>query len=190
MKVDIAFYHINYGVIQGFPVLRKAVTTHVKKYRIFHVSFTILIPRSHVEIFRIMAAKTLKKICFAHRQRQRLLKITPIAHIYIYIYIYTYIYIYIYTNIYIYIYKYIYIYIYIYIFFFFPFEELLSMLSGVNYRISKVPLCQSQTSVSHLNFYILTLVSLYLLYIQNVNWVKNNLFFFSIFYRKRDWEIK
>ena len=29
------FYHINCGVIQGFPALRKAVTTHVKKYRIF-----------------------------------------------------------------------------------------------------------------------------------------------------------
>ena len=28
-------YHINCGAIQGFPVLRKAVTTHVKKYRIF-----------------------------------------------------------------------------------------------------------------------------------------------------------
>ena len=26
------FYHINCGVIQGFPALRKAVTTHVKKY--------------------------------------------------------------------------------------------------------------------------------------------------------------
>ena len=30
-------YHINYGVIKGFLALRKAVTTHVKKYRIFHV---------------------------------------------------------------------------------------------------------------------------------------------------------
>ena len=29
------FYHINCGVIQGFPALRKAVTTHVKKYRVF-----------------------------------------------------------------------------------------------------------------------------------------------------------
>ena len=29
------FYHINCGVIQGFPAKRKAVTTHVKKYRIF-----------------------------------------------------------------------------------------------------------------------------------------------------------
>ena len=29
------FYHINCGVIQGFPALRKAVTTHVKKFRIF-----------------------------------------------------------------------------------------------------------------------------------------------------------
>ena len=31
----IYIYHINCGVIQGFPALRKAVTTHVKKYRIF-----------------------------------------------------------------------------------------------------------------------------------------------------------
>ena len=29
------FYHINCCVIQGFPALRKAVTTHVKRYRIF-----------------------------------------------------------------------------------------------------------------------------------------------------------
>ena len=27
--------HINCGVIQGFPALRKALTTHVKRYRIF-----------------------------------------------------------------------------------------------------------------------------------------------------------
>ena len=27
-----SFYHINCGVIQGFLALRKAVTTHVKKY--------------------------------------------------------------------------------------------------------------------------------------------------------------
>ena len=33
----VYFYHINYGVIQGFPALRKAVTTHLKKYGIFHV---------------------------------------------------------------------------------------------------------------------------------------------------------
>ena len=31
----LLIYHINCGVIQGFPTLRKAVTTHVKKYRIF-----------------------------------------------------------------------------------------------------------------------------------------------------------
>ena len=31
---NIIFYHINYGVIQGFPALRKAVTTRVKKYDI------------------------------------------------------------------------------------------------------------------------------------------------------------
>ena len=29
------FYHINYGVLQGFPALRKAVTTYLKRYRIF-----------------------------------------------------------------------------------------------------------------------------------------------------------
>ena len=28
-------YHINYGVIQGFPALRKAATTHMKKYDFF-----------------------------------------------------------------------------------------------------------------------------------------------------------
>ena len=35
------FYHINFGVIQGFPALRKAVTTHVKIYRIFFMCFDI-----------------------------------------------------------------------------------------------------------------------------------------------------
>ena len=29
------FYHINCGAIQEFPALRKAFTTHVKKFRIF-----------------------------------------------------------------------------------------------------------------------------------------------------------
>ena len=29
------FYHTNCGSIQGFPTLRKAVTTHVEKYDIF-----------------------------------------------------------------------------------------------------------------------------------------------------------
>ena len=33
---DNGFYHINCGVIQGFPALRRAETTYVKKYRIFH----------------------------------------------------------------------------------------------------------------------------------------------------------
>ena len=31
------FYHINCGVIQGFPALRKAVTTDVKNIVFFHV---------------------------------------------------------------------------------------------------------------------------------------------------------
>ena len=39
--VCIYIYHINYGVIQGFPALRKAVTTHVKKYDIFSRVFDI-----------------------------------------------------------------------------------------------------------------------------------------------------
>ena len=34
-RVSKYLHHINCGVIQGFPALRKAVTTHVKKYRIF-----------------------------------------------------------------------------------------------------------------------------------------------------------
>ena len=38
--IIISFYHINCGVQQGFPALRKAVTTHVKKNRIF---FRVLI---------------------------------------------------------------------------------------------------------------------------------------------------
>ena len=33
--LDDKFYHIICGVIQEFPALRIAVTTHVKKYRIF-----------------------------------------------------------------------------------------------------------------------------------------------------------
>ena len=34
-KVYIVIYHINCGVIQGFPVLRKAVITRVKKISYF-----------------------------------------------------------------------------------------------------------------------------------------------------------
>ena len=83
----IWYYHINYGVIQGFPALRKAVTTHVKKYDIFSRVFDIanqlltrhlpfaplgqvdewtakpspfLIQRRLSESFRIMVAKTPK----------------------------------------------------------------------------------------------------------------------------------
>ena len=35
------FYNTNYSVVQGFPALRKAVTTHVKKYDIFSRVFDI-----------------------------------------------------------------------------------------------------------------------------------------------------
>ena len=35
LTTDIILYHINCGVIQGFSALRKAVTTHTKKHRIF-----------------------------------------------------------------------------------------------------------------------------------------------------------
>ena len=34
------FYHRYYGIIQGFPALRKAVITHVEKYRIFTCVFS------------------------------------------------------------------------------------------------------------------------------------------------------
>ena len=51
------FYHINCGVIKGFPALRKAVTTHLKKYRI---ALTILNTSCLSELSRITAAKTLK----------------------------------------------------------------------------------------------------------------------------------
>ena len=33
--VLFSIYYINRGVIQGFPALRKAATTHVEKYRFF-----------------------------------------------------------------------------------------------------------------------------------------------------------
>ena len=36
-----SFYNINYGIIQGFPALRKSVTTHVKKCDIFPRVFDI-----------------------------------------------------------------------------------------------------------------------------------------------------
>ena len=36
MSIQIkTFHHINCGVLKGFPAPRKAVTIHVKKYRIF-----------------------------------------------------------------------------------------------------------------------------------------------------------
>ena len=34
---NILLYHINCGVIQGFPALGKAITTRVKKLDVFHV---------------------------------------------------------------------------------------------------------------------------------------------------------
>ena len=40
-KYVTGIYHINHGVIEGFLALRKAVTTHVKKYRIFLLLFDI-----------------------------------------------------------------------------------------------------------------------------------------------------
>ena len=41
MKLRNTLYHINYGVLQGFPALRKTVTAHVKKYDIFSRVFDI-----------------------------------------------------------------------------------------------------------------------------------------------------
>ena len=85
--VCIYIYHINYGVIQGFPALRKAVTTQVKKTHFFTCvwyrqsaadtslafrairsgwwmngkTFTILDPRSFVRIFSDNGCYSTKK---------------------------------------------------------------------------------------------------------------------------------
>ena len=45
---DILIYHINYGFIQGFPALRKAITSQVKKYNIFSGVFDLLISCWHI----------------------------------------------------------------------------------------------------------------------------------------------
>ena len=39
--VLFSIYHLNYGVIPGFPALKKVVTTHVKKYDNFLHEFDI-----------------------------------------------------------------------------------------------------------------------------------------------------
>ena len=44
-------YHINCGVIQEFPALRKAVTTHVKKCRMF--SRVLIYPISCLHVTRL-----------------------------------------------------------------------------------------------------------------------------------------
>ena len=43
------FYHVNYGVIQGFLTLRKAVTTHVKKYDNFFTCWHVTRLSRHSE---------------------------------------------------------------------------------------------------------------------------------------------
>ena len=66
MKVDaykIFIYHINCGVIQGFPALKKSVTTHVKKYDIFsHVDIAnqLLIRHSTLRPFGQVDERTAK----------------------------------------------------------------------------------------------------------------------------------
>ena len=66
-RSDKDFYHINYAVIQGFPALRKTVTTYVRNIVFLHLcltspntmsgwwmkdkAVTILNPRSFVRIF-------------------------------------------------------------------------------------------------------------------------------------------
>ena len=40
--VLFSIYHINYGVSHGFPALRKAVTTLVKKYGVFDIANQLL----------------------------------------------------------------------------------------------------------------------------------------------------
>ena len=84
--MELTVYHMNCGVIQGFPAPRKAVTTHVKNIVFFHLCwlsqsaaytslafgstrsgwrmngkpFTILNTSHLSELSRIMAAKTLR----------------------------------------------------------------------------------------------------------------------------------
>ena len=79
---DILIYHINYGFIQGFPALRKAITSQVKKYNIFFGVFDLLISCWHItcllcyhsqskvvcqNFFRLWLLKHWK-ICIAGRQ--------------------------------------------------------------------------------------------------------------------------
>ena len=79
---DILIYHINYGFIQGFPALRKAITSQVKKYNIFSGVFDLLISCWHItcllcyhsqskvvcqNFFRLWLLKHWK-ICIAGRQ--------------------------------------------------------------------------------------------------------------------------
>ena len=79
---DILIYHINYGFIQGFPALRKAITSQVKKNNIFSGVFDLLISCWHItcllcyhsqskvvcqNFFRLWLLKHWK-ICIAGRQ--------------------------------------------------------------------------------------------------------------------------
>ena len=79
---DILIYHINYGFIQGFPALRKAITSQVKKYNVFSGVFDLLISCWHItcllcyhsqskvvcqNFFRLWLLKHWK-ICIAGRQ--------------------------------------------------------------------------------------------------------------------------
>ena len=75
---DILIYHINYGFIQGFPALRKAITSQVKKYNIFSGVFDfwhitcLLCYHSQSKVvcqnfFRLWLLKHWK-ICIAGRQ--------------------------------------------------------------------------------------------------------------------------
>ena len=79
---DILIYHINYGFIQGFLALRKAITSQVKKYNIFSGVIDLLISCWHItcllcyhsqskvvcqNFFRLWLLKHWK-ICIAGRQ--------------------------------------------------------------------------------------------------------------------------
>ena len=63
---NIYISHINCGVIQGFPALRKAVTTHVKKYRIFSRSLIYPISLPHLVLilpFHLSSAFSKGPVC-------------------------------------------------------------------------------------------------------------------------------
>ena len=60
-------YHINYGVIEGFLALRKAVKAHLKKYRIFYLCLISPISCRHVTRISRQSVRLMKERRSLHR---------------------------------------------------------------------------------------------------------------------------